>query len=151
MKRFFERYVSFWKNTFNFHDSISRSEYWLTALSIVIITLVATFVITLTSLLIGAGIISLVILIVFGGIFTFASIIPYLSLGCRRAIDVGIKIQWYILPLIANTIISGINIGSKNGVLNLISVIIVIWTYYILLSPADKHVYTKYIGINAQK
>lgn len=156
MKKLFERYAYFWKNTFNFKDTLSRREYWLTVLSILIVSLTGSILLSILALITG-NVVGFFVLFGIYGLYGLALFIPGLSMNCRRALDVGIKIEWYIIPLVLNMILSGVSsasdgFGSSSSVspiIALISLICVVWNYYVLLSPSNKHASTKYIGRNA--
>ena len=89
---FTESISTVFSNYANFNGRARRSEYWYYVLFIFLVEIVLSILMNMG----GLGNIARVL----SGIFSLATIIPSLSVGCRRLHDIGRSGWWMLLALI---------------------------------------------------
>ena len=84
-----EAYKSFWTRAFDFKGRTSRPDYWWTVLASFLVAFVINILVYMSEAFIALY-----------GLYSFAGIIPNLSMSIRRVRDMGKSWQWIFINLI---------------------------------------------------
>lgn len=146
------QYLSFWKNYFNFQGKSTRKEYWIPALTNVVIELLimaiggtrvfrAIYLMETTGGYVSESDYSLIMgILVAVGLFSLVIIVPTWAIGARRFRDAGVNIRWFfIISFIPMIIFWAAGFIGAQGSLALLafSVLMLICQLVIFLMPSQ--------------
>ena len=84
-----EAYKSFWTRAFDFQGRTSRPDYWCAVLASFLVALVINILVSMSEAFIA-----------FYVLYSFAGIIPNISISIRRMRDMGKSWQWIFINLV---------------------------------------------------
>lgn len=127
-------YKYYWRNSFKYQATSTRSDYWWPILMNVIIyailwlLLVASGISSIGSILNGStqGLGLALIIVVIMGVFAFANVFPAIAITIRRLRDVGLSAWFLFAAWILSLILGNVDNAFCDGLMTALEIIVLV-------------------------